>query len=85
MGRLIRITDKKTGKVVSETIIPHPKPGEKANTLDLEEGDIFEHKGELYKVTGHESIGCTARPLDTTNWEGIDFLFVGDIVTYKGR
>lgn len=80
----ITITDKRTGKVTVHTL-PKPKPGEKANTLDLEEGDIFEHKGELYKVTGHESIGCTARPLDTTNWEGIDFLFAGDLVTYKGR
>lgn len=85
MERLIRLTDSETGKVLSETIISHPKPGEKANSMDLDEGDIFEYNGELYKVTGHESIGCTARPLDTTNWEGIDFLFACETVTYKGR
>lgn len=80
----IGITDKRTGKVTIHTL-PKPKPGEKANSLDLEIGDIFEFKGELYKVTGHESIGCTARPLNTENWDGIDILFACEIVTYKGR
>ena len=85
MERVIRITDNETGKVLSETIIPHPKPGEKANTLDLDEGDIFESNGNLYKVTGHESIGCVARPLNTENWDGIGLLFPCEIVEYKGR
>lgn len=83
-GRTIAITDKRTGKT-TYTTFPTPKAGEKANSMDLEEGDIFEFNGELYKVTGHESIGCVARPLNTENWDGIGILFACEIVTYKGR
>lgn len=78
------ITDKRTGKTTYKSF-PAPKPGEKANSMDLTEGDIFEFKGLLYKVTGHESIGCLARPLNTEGWDGIDFLFPAETVEYKGR
>lgn len=84
MARTISITDNRTGKTTYHTF-PKPKAGEKANSMDLDEGDIFESRGELYKVTGHEDIGCLARPLNTENWDGIEILFPCEIVTYKGR
>ncbi len=72
-------------KITITKTSPKPKAGEKANSLDLEVGDIFEFNNCLYKVTGHESIGCLARPLNQEGWNGIAFLFPCVIVEYKGR
>ena len=74
----------RTGKVAFSQA-PAPKVDEKVNTLDLDEGDIFESKGELYKVTELDDIGCIARPLNTENWDGIGYLFACETVIYKGK
>jgi hypothetical protein len=78
------MTDMRTGKTTYHTL-DAPKPGGKANSMDLTEGDIFESDGVLYKVTGSESIGCIARPLNTEGWDGIGILFPAETVNYRGR
>ena len=77
----ISITDCRTGKTTYQTF-PAPKPGEKANTMDLTEGDIFEHRGILYKVTGHDGDMCLAKDL---TGEPMEYAFICEVVDYKGR